>query len=72
MRKPPLLAFLFATLLAAIFAYLNNAYQERKREETRQAQAAIEQQQQEQFRGCKAKAIERRSGATVGTGRSVS
>ena len=50
MRKPPLLAFLFATLLAAIFAYLNNAYQERKREEARQAQAAIEQQQQEQFR----------------------
>jgi type II secretory pathway pseudopilin PulG len=49
MRKPPLLLLMLATLVAAIFAYLNNAYQERKREETRQAEAAIEKQQHEQF-----------------------
>ncbi|HWT55300.1 MAG TPA: hypothetical protein VN066_10855 [Rhodocyclaceae bacterium] len=44
-----LVPFLITTLLAAIGAYLNNAYQKHKREEIRKQEAAIEQQEQQQL-----------------------
>jgi hypothetical protein len=48
MRKL-LVPFLLTTLAAALFAYLNNAYQKHKREEVRQEQVEIERQQHQQF-----------------------
>lgn len=48
MRKL-LVPFLITTLLAAIGAYLNNAYQKHKREEIKLERVEVEHQQQDQF-----------------------
>ena len=48
MRKL-LIPFLITTLVAAIFAYMNNAYQKHKREAAKQEQLELERQQQERF-----------------------